>query len=191
MNQSSLAQEAARRVMILDENVLDVINAHRALKERGYEVVRMSSPNGALAKLDFERPEILLLDITMNRLNAKALLKAVRNEPDFEELIIVLFSNLDADSLQDLCVEHDIHGYYCKSMGIKEVGAFLDKFYEGEDLEDEEDVVPVGALALDDDDDDEEVVELGFAEAVDLDVDAFELSDDDDDEEFGLDDDFF
>lgn len=119
-----------RRVMIIDDHVLDVMKAQRALKAAGYEVVRLSTPHGALAKLEYEQPEILLVDITMKRLNPAALLEAIRAAPEYEDLIVVIFSDMDAETLQNYCMDHDVHGYYCKSMDIEKVPAFLDNFYE-------------------------------------------------------------
>jgi len=120
----------SRKVMILDDHILDVMQAESALRKGGYEVVKMSSPNGVMAKLDYERPEILLLDVTMERVNVRGILDAVRLSHDHEDLIVVLFSDLEAEELQEWCREHDIHGYYCKSMDISKVPEFLDNFYE-------------------------------------------------------------
>jgi PleD family two-component response regulator len=124
-----------RKVRILDDNIMDVMNASRYLKEAGYQVIRMSSPNGTLAKLEYEEPEILLLDITMNRLNVQGFLQSVQEDEANEDLIVVLFSDLDAETLQKYCLENDIHGYYCKSMDITKLPEFLDNFYEEDDEE--------------------------------------------------------
>lgn len=121
---------ASRKVMILDENILDVMEAESQLKAGGYEVVVLSSPNGALSKLEYERPEILLLDLQMPRLNVQELLDTLRSSPEYEELVIVLFSDLDAEHLQEFCIENDINGYFCKSMDVTQIASFIDRFYE-------------------------------------------------------------
>lgn len=122
--------DVSRKVMILDENILDVMEAEKYLKAGGYEVVTLSSPNGALSKIDFERPEILLLDIGMTRLNVEDLLQTLRGSAEYEDLVIVLYSDLDAERLQKMCIENDINGYYCKSMDVTQIASFLDNFYE-------------------------------------------------------------
>ncbi len=122
--------EVSRKVMVLDENILDVMEAEKHLTEGGYDVVSLSSPNGALSKIDYERPEILLLDITMPRLNVADLLESLRASEEYEDLVIVLFSDMDAEQLQKLCIENDINGYFCKSMDVTQIAAFLDNFYE-------------------------------------------------------------
>lgn len=119
-----------RKVLILDSNILDVLAIEEPLRAGGYNVTRLTTPHGALAKLEYERPDVLLLDITMARLNVQELLDGLRTDPQFEEMVVVLFSDLDAPTLQAMCMENDIHGYFSKSMDTQQVGAFLDRFYE-------------------------------------------------------------
>ncbi|MEL6182753.1 MAG: response regulator, partial [Myxococcota bacterium] len=119
-----------RKVMILDDNILDVIRAEESLRPAGYDVVILLSSHGAFAKLDYERPEILLIELNTRRLNTLGLLDAIRASPELDDLVVVLFSSLDAEFLQQWCIEHDIHGYYSKSMDISKIPDFLDNFYE-------------------------------------------------------------
>ncbi len=122
--------EPTRKVMILDDNILDVMEVEEHLGEGGYEVVTLSSPNGVLSKIDYEQPEILLLDLQMPRLNMDELLEELRGVPDYEDLVIVLYSDMEAEKLQQYCINNDINGYFCKSMDITQITDFLDNFYE-------------------------------------------------------------
>ncbi len=138
-----------RRVMILDDQILDVLRAEKALKAAGYEVKKLTTPHGALAKIEFEQPELLLLNITMSRLNVTALLGSLRASPDYQDLIVVLFSDMEAEELQQYCLDNDIHGYYCKSMNIDKIAEFIDNFYDEEDfaeaaVSDAREVEPLG-----------------------------------------------
>jgi CheY-like chemotaxis protein len=116
--------------MLLDDNIMDVMRAEKHLESGGYEVVSLSTPNGALSKIDYERPEILLLDIEMPRLAVDDLLETLRSSNEYDDLVIVLFSDMDAEALQKICIEKDINGYFCKSMDVSQIGSFLDNFYE-------------------------------------------------------------
>lgn len=122
--------DSTRKVMILDDNLLDVMEVEDYLTKGGYQVVSLSSPNGALSKIEYEHPEILLLDLEMDRLNVPDLLDTLRSSPEYEELVIVLFSDLEAERLQEFCIENDINGYFCKSMDVSQIAEFLDNFYE-------------------------------------------------------------
>lgn len=121
-----------RKVLIIDANLLDVLSAEERLVAGGFSVSRLTSPNGALAKVEFERPDILLLDITMPRLNVQEILEGLRADPSLEEIVVVLFSDLDAPTLQAMCIDNDIHGYFSKSMDITRIAEFLEQFYEEE-----------------------------------------------------------
>ncbi len=118
-----------RKVLIIDSNILDVLEAEERLLAAGFGCAKLASPNGALAKIEYERPDILLLDITMPRLNTQEILDGLRADPVLEEIVVVLFSDLDAPTLQAMCMDNDIHGYFSKSMDIRRIGEFIEQFY--------------------------------------------------------------
>lgn len=122
--------EPGRKVLILDENIIEVMEIEEHLTEGGYEVVHLASPNGALSKIEYEQPEILLLDIAMKRLNTDELLEMLRSTEEYEEMVIVAFSDMEADELQQFCIENELNGYFCKSMDVGQIAEFLDNFYE-------------------------------------------------------------
>lgn len=122
--------EPTRKVMILDDNILDVMEVEEYLEQGGYQVVKLSSPNGVLSKIDYEQPEILLMDLQMPRLNLDELLEDLRGSEEYEDLVIVLFSDMEAEKLQQYCINNDINGYFCKSMDVTQIADFLDNFYE-------------------------------------------------------------
>lgn len=122
--------EPTRKVMILDDNILDVMEVEEYLEVGGYQVVKLSSPNGVLSKIDYEQPEILLLDMQMPRLNMDELLEELRGSVEYEDLVIVLFSDMEAETMQQYCINNDINGYFCKSMDVTQIAEFLDNFYE-------------------------------------------------------------
>lgn len=122
--------EPTRKVMILDDNILDVMEVEEHLTRGGYQVVKLSSPHGVISKIDYEQPEILLMDLRMPRLNMDELLEELRGSEEYDDLVIVLFSDMEAEDLQRYCVDNDINGYFCRSMDVAQIAPFLDKFYE-------------------------------------------------------------
>ena len=61
-----------QKVLLIDSNIMDVLRAERSLSAAGFLVARLTTPNGTLAKIEYERPDALLLDITMARLTVHA-----------------------------------------------------------------------------------------------------------------------
>jgi CheY-like chemotaxis protein len=118
-----------RKVMILDDNIISLMIAEELLVAHGYEVVKMSAPHGCVAKLDYEMPDVLLVDIAMPRLAADDLLDTIRAAQEHEDLIIVLYSDMEAERLEKICHAKDINGYFCKSMDITKLPEFIDRFF--------------------------------------------------------------
>lgn len=118
------------KVLVIDHNLLDVMKVQDSLTRAGYDVVRLTSPNGVLAKIDYERPDALLINPWMPRLDAESIVHMLTGAPEFEAMVIVALSDQDAATLQAFCVEHDLHGYFSKSMDLTTVGGFLDNFFE-------------------------------------------------------------
>lgn len=123
-----------RSVLIIDSNLLDVLKVEKHLVKGGFVVSKLTGANGVLARIEYERPEVVLLDITMPRLNVQDVLDALRSDPQLEDIVVVLFSDLDGPTLQAMCQENNIHGYFSKSMDVALIGQFLDQFF----VEDEE-----------------------------------------------------
>jgi len=121
------------KVMLLDNSLLDVMAMQKSLQAAGYEVVRLTSPHGVLAKIDYERPEVLLVNPWMPRLDAIELIETLAMAPEFEDMVVVAVSERDAATLQAFCIEHDLHGYFSKSMDLDGIGEFLGNFFVDEE----------------------------------------------------------
>ena len=117
-----------RKVLIVDEDVMAVIGAETALREANYVTAHLSTPAGFWAKLDYEKPDLVLIDIFMRLFNSSNVLEQLRSETAYGDVAIVIFSDRDADELQQFCVEKDINGYFCKTQEITQLPEFLQNF---------------------------------------------------------------
>lgn len=122
--------DESRKVMVVDDDLMSVMRVEEHLREAGYRVVRLSSPNGALSKIDYEEPEILLLDIEMARLDPEELIETLRASSAYRDLVVVVHSDQSAEELENYCVDHDVNGYYCKSMETARIPEFLEEFFD-------------------------------------------------------------
>lgn len=105
-----------------------VIAAETVLRETNYVTSHLSTPAGFWAKLDYEKPDLLLIDIFMRLFNSNSVLDQLRSEATYEDVAIVIFSDRDADELQEFCVDKDINGYFCKTQEITQLPEFLQNF---------------------------------------------------------------
>ena len=119
----------ARKVLLLDDDIISMMVTAGVLSNHGYNVVQSTSPHGCLARLDYEGPDLLLVDVNMPRLAVDDLFRNIRASDDLKDLVVVLFSSRPAEELDDLCVTRDFHGYFCKSMDVTRLPEYIDYFF--------------------------------------------------------------
>ena len=66
-----------RKIMLVDDNIISMMVTADVLSAHGYTVVQTTSPNGCVAKLDYEAPDILLVDVKMPRLAFDDLIRSI------------------------------------------------------------------------------------------------------------------
>ncbi len=82
----------ASRVLLADDNA-DLRNyITRLLSERGYEVEAIADGEAALAALRRKRPDLLITDVMMPRLDGFGLLRALREDEGFREIPVIMLS---------------------------------------------------------------------------------------------------
>ncbi len=118
-----------RKIMLVDDNIISMMVTADVLTAHGYTVVQTTSPNGCVAKLDYESPDVLLVDIGMPRLAFDDLVRSVQSSKEHTNLIVVLFSSDDPRNLEKICLDKDIHGYFCKEMDVTRLPEYVDYFF--------------------------------------------------------------
>jgi PAS domain S-box-containing protein len=85
------ARPKAARIVLIDDNA-DMREYVRRLLGVSYVVDSFSDGEAALAALREERPDLLLTDVMMPRLDGFGLLKAIRSDPKLNTLPVILLS---------------------------------------------------------------------------------------------------
>ncbi len=83
---------ARSRILLADDNADLRGYIGRLLAGRGYEVEAVSDGVEALAALKASRPDLLVTDVMMPRLDGYGLLRAVRQDPALQDLSVVMLS---------------------------------------------------------------------------------------------------
>ena len=118
-----------RKIMLLDDNIISMMVTADVLKAHGYEVVQTTSPNGSIAKLDYELPDVLLVDVDMPRLAFDDILRSIQQTDEHGELVVILFSSRSPKELNELCETKDLHGYFSKKMDVTRLAEYVDYFF--------------------------------------------------------------
>ena len=116
---ASMSDEAPRtRILVVedDPNIVDLIRSNLAV--RGYEVIVSTEGLRALALLDTERPEIVLLDLMLQDIDGFELCRLVR-ERSKVGVIVVSARGGDSDKVAALNLGAD--DYMTKPFSIEEL----------------------------------------------------------------------
>src|SRR6266571_3965839 len=89
---------AAATILVVDDTPKNVTMLADILTFKGYGVVTACGGKEALAKLESERPDLVLLDVMMPDLNGYEVCRAIRANPATEMLPVVMVTALDPAS---------------------------------------------------------------------------------------------
>lgn len=86
--------------------------------EDGVEAMDFLKQRGSYSKAP--RPDIILLDLNLPRMDGRQVLAAIKNDPDLKLIPIVVLTTSDAES--DVLTSYDLHAncYMVKPVGISQ-----------------------------------------------------------------------
>ncbi|HLI29267.1 MAG TPA: response regulator [Chloroflexota bacterium] len=86
-------QMARGKILVVDDSPVDRVVMSEPLRQHGYTVVTAADSNEALAQLEREQPDLLLLDVIMPGVNGFQLCRTLRRDPRYARLPIVLVTS--------------------------------------------------------------------------------------------------
>lgn len=75
------ARSAARKVLIADDEQNIVISIEFLMKREGFQVLIANDGEDALAKVQSERPDLVLLDVMMPKKNGYEVCQSIKSDP--------------------------------------------------------------------------------------------------------------
>ncbi len=80
------------RILVVDDEIYIVHILDFSLGMEGYEVITALDGEQALEKLKSERPDLIVLDIMMPKLDGYEVCKAIKSDPDTRHIPVILLS---------------------------------------------------------------------------------------------------
>ncbi|MBL8362309.1 MAG: EAL domain-containing protein [Rubrivivax sp.] len=92
------APDAVPRILLVDDDEVNLLLTALALRERGFDIVEASSGEQALEHLSGWTPDVIVLDAMMPGLDGFATCQRIREMPGFENVPILMLTGLDDDA---------------------------------------------------------------------------------------------
>ena len=83
------------RILVVDDQPLNVKLLADTLRIQGYEVVTATSGREALEKIDDDAPDLVLLDVVMPEMDGYEVCRAIRARPETQILPVIMVTALD------------------------------------------------------------------------------------------------
>ena len=119
-----------KKVLIVDDDIIFLKTMTAKLTEFNYEVISAVDGEEGLARATIEKPDLILLDIKMPRMDGISFLKALRSNKDMPKMPVLITSNLSGTDNIAEGIALGVRGYIIKSNEtldtlVREVDAIL------------------------------------------------------------------
>jgi len=84
--------EMANKILVVDDEPNIVLSLEFLMKQAGFQVRTASDGEAALTAIAAERPDLMLLDVMMPRKNGYEVCQAVRANPDWKGIRIIMLT---------------------------------------------------------------------------------------------------
>jgi two-component system cell cycle response regulator DivK len=117
------------RILIVDDDPVALGMLEEALKVGGFEVLRAYDAEDALRKVKLQKPDLVLTDLEMPKVNGVALIAMIREDPEIQRVPIIAVTSYIWDSIGQAAGDVGCDGYITKPFLprelIQKVGEYL------------------------------------------------------------------
>jgi len=103
------------KVIIVDNNAGACNMYADTLKCAGYDVECLNDEEIAVKKICAERPDLVLLDILMPKINGLHLLDLIMHDPCHKKTVVAMLTQLSDDGIREKALAHGAKDYIVKS----------------------------------------------------------------------------
>ncbi len=120
-----MSEAAGEKILVVDDAPQNVKLLRLILKDAGFRVVEAFSGPEALEKLRAEKPAAIILDVRMPGMNGYEVCRAVRTDPEFATLPVIMVTALSMPEERIKGIESGATDFITKPFDKKELLARL------------------------------------------------------------------
>jgi len=120
----------SKKILIADDEQNIVISIEFLLRREGFEVLVAGDGEEALAKVRAEKPDLVLLDVMMPRMNGFDVCQALRSDPEQSATRILMLTAKGRDTEVSKGLGLGADGYMTKPFSTKELLAEVRRLLE-------------------------------------------------------------
>jgi DNA-binding response OmpR family regulator len=111
----------SKKVLIADDELNIVISLEFLLRREGFEVLVAVDGEQALAKARAERPDLVLLDVMMPKMNGFDVCQALRSDPELASMRVLMLTGKGRETEVSKGLGLGADGYITKPFSTKDL----------------------------------------------------------------------
>ncbi len=127
-----------KKILVVDDERQIVKLVEINLRKAGYEVVAAYDGVEALEKVESERPDMLVLDVMMPRMNGFDVLKRLQANPATENIPVIMLTAKAQDADIFAGWQSGVSSYLTKPFNPRELLTFVQRIFESMDHRDDD-----------------------------------------------------
>lgn len=120
-----------KKVLIVEDNEDNRELVVKVLRNKGYEMVEAADGEEALEKAVAERPDLILLDISLPKLDGYEVAKRLKNMEEFQDIPIIAFTAHAMKGDREKVIVAGFEGYISKPINVRELPDQVKSFIRG------------------------------------------------------------
>jgi CheY-like chemotaxis protein len=120
---------AAKKILLVDDSKTTLMMERAILEKRtSYQCVTAADGLEAVSKANEERPDLILMDVVMPRMNGFEACKKMRQQPATREIPIVLLTTRGEESYMEAGFQSGCNDYLTKPVNGDELVKLLESY---------------------------------------------------------------
>ncbi len=126
-----VAKSFPKKILVVDDNQDSRELVVKVLKNKGYEMIEAVDGEEAVEKAVAEMPDLILLDISIPKLNGYEVARILKGKEEFKGIPIVALTAHAMKGDRMKALEAGCEGYISKPINVRELPAQVKSFLKG------------------------------------------------------------
>lgn len=126
--------QSSPRILIAEDNPANVTTMKTYLEAKGYQLLIATNGEEALYLVTTEKPDVVIMDIQMPKLNGIDAITTIRSHPEFQHLPIIALTALVMEGDREKCLHAGANEYLRKPVRLRALWEVIERLYQSANL---------------------------------------------------------
>ena len=115
------SKDGSQRILIVEDNRDNRELVVKILKAKGYKIIEAVDGEEALQKLTEEKPDLILMDISIPKIDGLKVTRRIKAQEELSDIIIVALTAHAMKGDREKALEAGCEGYIPKPINVREL----------------------------------------------------------------------